>query len=163
MIIDNARIEHLNSIENIARGAKYIVNNSRMIYYLCCTIFSKYSFVSIKQDKQNHKMVTGYLYSFPDAELKFLWIHQIVVIPSEQNSRATGLLISKLIDELKKEGKIKSIRFAIRKDNEKSHIMATKPFRNSFLGTKYNCNSLGVENELSNDFEMEIFKVELLI
>ena len=163
MIIDNARIEHLNSIESIAREAKFIAVNTRMIYYLCCSIFSKYSFVAIRQNEQNDKTVVGYLCSFPDSEFKFLWIHQLVVSQNKQNIRAAGSMFGQLVNILKKEGKIKSIRFAIRKDNPASYVLATKPSRNSFLGTNYNCKSLGVQKELSNDYEMDIFEVELFL
>jgi hypothetical protein len=155
--IENVNLEYLEEIEEIAKkSVPYMVANNHMIYYLCCTAFSKYSFVAIKDNK-----VIGYIFAFSDSYQKYIWIHQLAVIKEEQNRICTGYLIRNLAEVLIKENKIITLRFAIRKDNEASYRIAANFYRKSLYGIDYDTKSLGVDKKINNIFDMEIFEIVL--
>jgi hypothetical protein len=155
--IENVRLEYLTDIENIANNSnEYMVPNNHMIYYLCCTVFSKYSFVAIKNN-----IVIGYLFAFANSQEEFIWIHQLAVIKGEQKKICTGYLIKKLAKVLMDENKIKTLRFIIRKDNGPSYNIASNFNRRNLFGIEYETKSLGVDKKISKDFEMEIFEIKI--
>jgi GNAT superfamily N-acetyltransferase len=138
--IDNTNLKYLNHIERIARVSnEYMVPNNRMIYYLCCTVFTRYSFVAIK----DHEPI-GYLFAFSDSDSKYIWIHQLAVIPEERNKGIGGRLLIKLKRVLESENSIRIIRFAVRKENIPSWKIAIRQ----------NCQSFGTDPYL----DMEIFE-----
>ena len=61
--IETVKLEYLNYIENIANSSsEYLVPNNHMIYYLCCTVFSKYSFIAFKNDVNDSAIPFNGLY-----------------------------------------------------------------------------------------------------
>ena len=157
MKIENTKLEYLTDIENIAiNSSTYMVPNNHMIYYLCCTVFTKYSFIAIKNNT-----VIGYLFAFADSQQRFIWIHQLAVIKEEQRKIYTGHLVKKLIEVVIDENKINLLRFAVRKDNKQSYNIATNSYRKNIFGVEYESKSLGVDKTISTNFDMEIFEIEL--
>jgi GNAT superfamily N-acetyltransferase len=141
--IVKANLDYLDDIEKTARiSNEYMVPNNRMIYYLCCTVFSKYSLVALKDD-----VAIGYLFAFPDSGLNFIWIHQLAVIPEERNKGIGGRLLYKLKSEMEKDNNIKTIRFAVRKENLASWRIAAK----------HNCRCFGIDPYIN----MEVFEKQL--
>jgi hypothetical protein len=153
--IENTKVEHLESIKEIAINASpFLVANNHMIYYLCCTVFSQYSFV-IKRDEK----IIGYLFSMKDSADKYIWIHQLAIIRNERKSFATAFLIKALINKLKNESTIRILRFAIRNDNEDSIKMISNKTRKNFSGINYKTKYLGVDENINPNYKMGVFEV----
>ena len=111
--IENAKLEYLDHIETIAKSSdEYLVPNNRMIYYLCCTIFSKYSYVALKNEAP-----IGYLFTMAASDRKLLWLHQIAIEPNERSKGIANQLIQQLENTLLLNKDIETLRCAIRTDN----------------------------------------------
>lgn len=152
--IVNTDLKYLEDIKNIADNSQFIQPNNHMMYYLCCTIFSNYSFVALKNNE-----VIGYLFCFTDSQNEYVWIHQISVIENEQGRKIASRLLKTLGDKLIKESRIKKIRFTTRTDNHKVYNKAIEFTKNSFLGINYKVESLGIDKTINTENEMEIFEI----
>ena len=159
MIIKNAELKYLDKIIEISKNSGgFMAQNNRMIYYLCCTVFSKYSFIAIKKDN-NEENVVGFIFVVRDSYSRYLWIHQLAVMPDEKEKLAAGSLIHKLLHIIDEEKLINGLRFAIRTDNKLSYSIAMNFNNKSFAKKGYSCKSLGISEELSQNFNMEVFEV----
>jgi|ERR1035437_7134379 N-acetylglutamate synthase-like GNAT family acetyltransferase len=120
--IINTKLDYLDSIEAIADSARdRIAPNNRMIYFLCCTIFSKFSFIALKDG-----IPIGFLLAFPKLESKLLWLHQIAIYPNERSQEVGSKLLQKLETLIVEEKSIKIFRCAIRTENQISKSFFTK-------------------------------------
>jgi ribosomal protein S18 acetylase RimI-like enzyme len=126
--ITHPGLSHLESIVNLAKEASFIVPNTKMIYYLCCTVFSEYSFIATIDNK-----VCGYLYTMPDWENNFVWLHQIVVDKKCSRSGIGQGLINEFENYIKKKNHFSFFRCAIKSINDPSKQLVTK-FGYQFIG-----------------------------
>lgn len=141
--IETVKLEYLNYIENIANSSsEYLVPNNHMIYYLCCTVFSKYSFIAFKNDAP-----IGYLFSVPEFDAKYIWLHQIAVTQENRHTGVGSQLVFEFEKLILKEKCFKTIRCAIKPDN--------LPSKTFFL--KHSFKSLGLDSYIS----MEIFEKQI--
>lgn len=132
---------HIGQIRFIANSCRDIIApNNKMIYYLCCTVFSKFSFIAFKDNQP-----VGFIFSMLDAVQQSIWIHQIAVIPTEQGLGIGSKLLGAVEKALESNKRVKpnQIRLAVKQDNHKA-----KDFYN-----KFNYQNMGTEDII----RMEIF------
>jgi hypothetical protein len=154
--IINANINHLEDIKRIANDSSFIQANNHMIYYLCCTTFSNYSFVA----KKNNEII-GFLFCFNDSSNEYVWIHQVAVVQKEQGGKTNVLLLQELGKKIIRENKIKKVRFATRIDNPKIYKRSIEFTKTSFFGINYKIESLGINRLINYKNEMEVFQITI--
>ncbi len=122
MEIQHLKLQYLDDIVKLAeQSSEYLVPNTRMIYYLACTIFSKYSFVAMKEI-----VPVGYLFSMPNIDEQFVWLHQIAVDPAERRNGIGSRLIEKFEESISLESRFDAVRCAIKPNNALSKALFSK-------------------------------------
>lgn len=102
-----------NIISIIKANEKILQQNNRMFYYLCCTVFSRYSFISLIDEKP-----IGILISFKDSYNKYIWVHQLAILPEFQSHGHGITLIKSFFNKVISDNEaIGEIRLSVRKDN----------------------------------------------
>jgi len=115
--IRSVTIADIDSIVNlVSLNADVLRPNNKMIYYLCCTIFRKYSFLAVDENTP-----LGFLFAFKDSEKQCIWIHQFAVDPDKQTRGIGTKLLRKLESEIKEnETSPNFIKLAVKPDNYKA-------------------------------------------
>lgn len=119
--IINTNLKYLESVHQLANNSSFIVPNSKMIYYLCCTVFSEYSFVAI-----NNNILVGYLFAMPDWENQLIWLHQMSIDKKYTNRGIGSEIFKKFESIVKTKHHFRFLRCAIRTDNIPSKKIALK-------------------------------------
>jgi len=104
----------LDAVISIIRANNSILQeNNRMIYYLCCTVFSRYSFITFDAEKP-----IACILAFKDSYNTYLWVHQLAVIPEYQGKGIGIKLMKEAFQHLQQEGEeLQEIRLAVRESN----------------------------------------------
>jgi hypothetical protein len=153
--IDHPTINQLEQIEYVAKNCgDFLVANNKMIYYLCCSVFSKTSFTISIENK-----VVAFLFAFPDSDNEFIWLHQIAVLEDVENNKRYGGILFKNFLELIFNMHYTAVRFAIRKDNLNPLNLIFKMDGKVAFGHLLSINSLGLENNINPNSPMEIFEL----
>lgn len=141
--VEHLYLPYLDDVVNLAESSsEFLVPNNRMIYYLACTVFSKYSFVAIKEN-----VPAGFLFSVPNMEARYIWLHQIAVNQADRRIGIGSQLIDKLEELISREGYFDTVKCAIKSNNSASKTL--------FSSHGYSC--LGTDDYLN----MEIFEKHL--
>ena len=119
--IVHPRLEHLDEIVQLANDAEFIVPNTRMIYWMCCSIFSNFSFIAIEEDE-----IIGLLFALPDPNDNSLWVHQLFVKKEYQRQKVAERLSERLDHLVVEGGGISSLRCAVKPNNLPSKSFVEK-------------------------------------
>jgi len=141
--IKNADLDFLESIRSIADDASdYLVPNTKMIYYLSCTVFKRFSFLAVEDN-----IPVGFIFAMPNYSEEALWIHQIAVLKEYKNTGIGTVLLNKLDEIARRESIFNFLMCAIKVNN-----LPSKQFFQ-----KHKFENIGLDSYIS----MDIFRKRL--
>jgi len=136
MLVRNVNSSDVHSIIGIVELNNDVLRqNNLMIYYLCCTVFAKYSFIAFDSDN-----AVGFIFAFPSADLKYIWIHQIAIDPDHKRKGIGAKLMEKLEAAAGTgEYPYNKVKLAVKPDNLQAMSMYEKlGYRQSYTDKNIN-------------------------
>jgi len=131
-------------LELIESNSNVLAPNNRMIYYLCCTIFSELSLL-IERDKT----LIGFAAVLTDSNNKITWIHQLAIAYNFRKLGYASALLKKIEGNIRNDyTSINSIKLAVKSDNY--------PAKSLYAKLDYEL------KEFDNTINMEIYEKKII-
>ncbi len=111
--IEHLELRHLDAVIMLAGASSdFLAPNTRMIYYLGCTLYAPYSLIALDGDAP-----VGYLFAMPEVDAGYVWLHQIAVHPQNRREGVASQLLKRFEGIVAADPRFDLVRCAIKTVN----------------------------------------------